>query len=116
MTGGAKHTQLTLWCLAYQKSKPISTKFPPSLQFVVCSNLHVRSLLMCNRPHCLMCLLSLICLLLSRFYQYINRSDYPAVTAAVLLLCPCRIWAEYKHSYYYYYYYYFSKEVHIRLL
>eukprot|EP00116_Pleurobrachia_bachei_P000712 sb/3460974/ len=30
---------------------------------------------------------------------------YPAVTAVVLLPCPCRIWAEYKHSYYYYYYY-----------
>eukprot|EP00116_Pleurobrachia_bachei_P007539 sb/3467801/ len=42
----------------------------------------------------------------SFFLVYINRSDYPAVTVTVILLCPCRIWAAYKHSYYYYYYYY----------
>ena len=47
--------------------------------------------------------------MLSRSYQYINRSDNPSVAVAVSLLCPCRIWAEYKHSYYYYYYYYYYK-------
>eukprot|EP00116_Pleurobrachia_bachei_P006734 sb/3466996/ len=42
----------------------------------------------------------------SFFLVYIiNRSDYPAVTVTVILLCPCRIWAAYKHRYYYYYYY-----------
>eukprot|EP00116_Pleurobrachia_bachei_P018910 sb/3479172/ len=50
---------------------------------------------------------------LLRSYQYINRSDYPAVTAAVPLLCPCRIWAEYKHRYYYYYYYRKSRAYYV---
>eukprot|EP00116_Pleurobrachia_bachei_P011848 sb/3472110/ len=36
---------------------------------------------------------------LSSFFlvYIINRSDYPAVTVTVILLCPCRIWAAYKH-------------------